>query len=94
MDKVSIKPNSGRVIFQPIERKSAIILAETDDKKESSKYLPCQGTVVITSDETVKPFAKVGDRIFFNPNAFDPLEIEGEQPYYIMNDGDILAILS
>lgn len=87
--KFDIKLSAGKVLFEPIKRKTQLILEGTKE----SKYHPGQGKV-LSVGENNNPFAKVGDHIYYNAHAVDPVELYRDEPLYIIDDSAILAILS
>ena len=94
----AIRPLGSKVLIQRLE-------AETQTAggiylPDSAKEKPAQGTIIAIGDgKTLDDGSKaafqvaVGDKVMFTSYAGTEIKVEGEE-YMLMDEGDILAILS
>lgn len=96
-----IMPLQDRVVLTPLTKEEmgretsfGIIIPETVDKEKSE-----QGTVVAVGpgkrgddNELIPVSVQVGDRVMFSKYGYDEVKINGVE-YYIVSEGNILAIL-
>lgn len=96
-----IMPLQDRVVLKPLTKEEmgretsfGIIIPETVDKEKSE-----QGTVVAVGpgkrgddNELIPVSVEVGDRVMFSKYGYDEVKINGVE-YYIVSEGNILAIL-
>lgn len=99
---LKLKPLAGRILVEAIEEEESLSIIIPDSAKEDTK--PQKGRVValgtgrILDDGTKQEFnVKVGDVVFFKQYAPDEVKVmEGkeEKTYLIMEESDVLAIIS
>ena len=100
-NKSGIQPLGDRVVLRPLSKEESgtttsfgIIIPETVDKEK-----PEQGTVVAVGpgkmgddNEIIPVSVKVGDRVMFSKYGYDEVKVNGVE-YYIVSEGNILAVL-
>jgi chaperonin GroES len=95
----NLKPIGGNILIEPIEEEtttaSGIVLPDTVDKESPQKgKIIALGTGKL--DDNGKKIAfnvKVGDHVIFKKYGPDELE-DNEKKYLIMEESDILAVIS
>jgi chaperonin GroES len=97
-----LKPLGGRIVVEPMEDEEELSIIIPDSAKEDTK--PQKGKVIalgtgrVLDDGTKVDFnVKVGDIVFFKQYAPDDITVqEGkvEKTYLIMDESDVLAIIS
>ncbi len=96
--KLTIRPRADRVILQRAvaEAKTAggILLPESAKDKPKEGKIVAVGDGKVLEDGTIRALTvKVGDRVLFTSYAGTEVKYGGEE-YLIMNESDILAIVS
>lgn len=96
--KLNIRPLADRVILQRAvaEAKTAggILLPESAKDKPKEGKIVAVGDGKVLEDGTIRALTvKVGDRVLFTSYAGTEVKYGGEE-YLIMNESDILAIVS
>ncbi|TAK58697.1 co-chaperone GroES [Patescibacteria group bacterium] len=99
---VSIRPLSDRVVIKPLSAEEAgsrtlsgIIIPDTAKEK------PEQGKVVAVGpgkwdedgEKRIPVSVKIGDKVMFSKYGYSEVKVNGVE-YFIVNESDILAVLS
>ena len=103
MSEVNIKPLADRVVVRPLTDEEAgtvsasgIIIPETAKKEK-----PEQGVIVAVGagkwdedgEKRLPLEVKVGDKVVFSKYGFDEVKMKDKE-YFIVSEGNILAILN
>lgn len=97
--KLNIKPIGGNVLVKPIEEvtktMSGIVLPDTVEKEKKQKgIVMALGTGKLDKDGKKIEFnVKVGDNVLFKKYSPEEISINDED-YFIMQEEDILAVIS
>jgi chaperonin GroES len=97
--KVNIKPLGGNVLIKTLQddkkTASGIVLPDTAEKERKQKgSVVALGTGKLDKDGKKIPFnVSVGDVVVFKKYSPEEIEVDGEE-YLIMDEGDLLAVVS
>lgn len=87
-DRVLIKPDK-----QQDKIGSIIIPEKYRDEQETGTVVAAGSGRLDNKGNKVQMMTKVGDKILFNVRQFETLNLESTE-YYILNDSEVLAVLS
>ena len=95
---MNLKPLGDKVIVESLEArdktKGGIILPDTAKEKPQEGKVIAVGTgKTLPSGKVVPPHVKAGDKILFGKYSGSEVQVDGKD-FLIMNEDDILAILS
>ena len=96
--KLNLRPLGDRVILQRAEAEDmtagGILLPESaKDKPKEGKIVAAGEGRILDDGKRLAMNVKVGDRVLFSSYAGTEVKVSGEE-YLIMNESDILAIIS
>lgn len=100
MNKSGIQPVGHRVLVLPVEteRKTASGIVLMDKTAMMEEMAQTQGTVVSIGDtcwdDQPTPWAKEGDLVMFGKYAGVVYEGNDKQKYRILNDKDVVAVIT
>ena len=94
-----IKPLSDRVLVKPIEKevekKGGIIIPDTAKEKPQEGEVVAVGPGKRDDDGKLIPMdVKSGDKILYGKYSGTEIKLDDEEEYLIMNQDDILGIIS